>query len=258
MTATSVAPGLAPETEPRLPPVRERGVSRHESLQTEDWSARGAAKVIHDADVGTADLQGSVSVGGSFRAGRLRWEGRLEVGGALEVREALSARGELRGGSTLRAGDVTLRGRLRLAGAATVDRRIDVTGRMRAASLAAAEFRADGVVEIPGTIRAIGVDLRLRDGSRIGPVEGGTVRIVTHVPNLIDKVLGRTSRVSVARIEADRVELEGVEVAFVRAREITLGPGCQVTALEGTVVRRHPTSRLGPESRSLPPYGLRR
>jgi len=62
----------------------------------------------------------------------------------------------------------------------------------------------------------------------------------------------------VDRIEAESVKLEGVKVAFVRAPQVILGRGCHVTEVDGTIVRRHPSSHVGPESRSLPPYGLRR
>ena len=254
MSATSIASVPAP----REPSVTERGVARHEMVRAERWSVRGTVKVARDVDVGEADLQGTVSVGGAFRAGRLASDGLLEVSGPLQSEGPISGRGELRAGATLRAGDLTRRGRLQVAGAITVDRRIDVTGWLRAASVAAQDVRLDGVIEVSGPVRGASVDLRLRDGSRIGPVEGRTVRLGAHTPNLVDKVLARRVTVTIARVEAESVELEGVDVAFVRAREIVLGRGCHVTAFEGTIVRRHPTSRVGPESRSAPPYGLRR
>jgi cytoskeletal protein CcmA (bactofilin family) len=256
---TATSPIVAPTpSRGRGGAISDRGIARHESLDSEQWTLRGAAKVVHDVDVGAGDLDGTVSVGGSLRAETLTSAGRLDVAGAVEVRGTLSGRGEIRGGATLHVGDVTLRGSLQVLGAVSVDRRLEVVGAVRAASLTASELRVEGDVEIPDTVRAAAVDLRLRGGSRVGAVEGGTVRIAGHVPNLLDKALGHHSSVTVGRIEADRAQLEGVHVDLVHAPEIVLGPGCHVTIVEGTVTHRHPTSHVGPESRSPPPYGLRR
>lgn len=245
-------------TSDRGPSVAEHGVSRHDSIDAGTWSARGVAKVLRDATVTVAELRGTVSIGGRLRAERVESFGRLEVHGAMEVTGAVTGGGDLRGGATLHAGDLTWNGSLELAGSISVDRRLDATGELRAPELSAAEFRADGVIMIPGPVRAAVVELRPRDGSQIGSIQGRSVQVRTHVPNFLDQLLGRRSRVTIGRIESDRVELEGVEVDFVHAPEVVLGPGCHVAAVEGTIVRRHPSSRVGPESRSPAPYGLRR
>lgn len=257
MTTSEAAP---PASAPRArgPAVSERGIARHDAVASERWTARGSIKVLHDSDVEVAELEGTVSIGGALRAGRVRSDGLLEVGGPIAVRELLSGRGELRGGTTLRAGDLSVHGGVKVGGTVTVDRRAEITGWAHVGSVSASEFHLAGRGEIPGTIRAPSVDLRLKDGSALGAVEGQTVRLVGPAPNLIDKVLGRQPRVLVERVEADRAEIAGVDVQFVRAREVTLGPGAHVTAVEGTIVRRHPTSHVGPESKSPAPYGLRR
>ncbi|MFY9717307.1 MAG: polymer-forming cytoskeletal protein [Thermoplasmata archaeon] len=238
--------------------VEQRGVVRHDSIDAERWVVHGAAKVLRDAIVGPARLDGNVSIGGALRADRLEGEMQLEVAGNVTVRDTIALRGELRVGGTLSAGEATVRGILRVVGAVTVDRRLEILGSTRILSARAAEFRATGVVEIPGPVRAGAVDLHLKNGSRLGAIEARTVRIEAPVPNIFDSLVGRRTLVSVDRIEGETVEIAGIDVEFVHAREVTLGPGCHATTVEGTVVRRHPTARLGPESRSPAPHGLRR
>jgi cytoskeletal protein CcmA (bactofilin family) len=238
--------------------VEQRGTVRHDSIDAERWIVRGAAKVLRDAIVGPAHLDGNVSVGGSLRADRLEGAMQLEVAGNVTVRDAIALRGELRVGGTLSAAEATVRGTLRVLGAVTVDRRLEVIGGTRILSARCAEFRAHGVVEIPEPVRAGAVVLHLADGSRLGGIEARSVRIESPVPNLFDTLRGRRSLVRVDRIEAETVDIAGIEVEFVHARDVVLGPGCHATTVEGTIVRRHPTSRLGPESRSPAPYGLRR
>jgi cytoskeletal protein CcmA (bactofilin family) len=250
--APPVVPGPAP------PSLRERGVVRHESVRAGTWDAAGTIKVLKDAEAREAHLGGSVTVGGTFRAERLTSEGSFEVGGGVDVGGRFIARGGVRVGGPLRAGELSMRGRLHADGAITVARGLDASGGLRAPSITAATVRFDGNAEVTGAVRAPTTDLRLADGSHLGAVEGRSIRVAIVPPNLVRKILGPAPAAHVERIEADHVELEGVTVGLVRAPEVVLGRDAQVTVVEGTVVRRHPTSRVGPESRSPPPYGLRR
>ncbi|HTP54599.1 MAG TPA: hypothetical protein VML94_06560 [Thermoplasmata archaeon] len=240
----------------RGPPIEQRGAVRCDSLDAERWTVRGAAKVLRDATVGAADLRGTVTVGGAVRAVRLDGTVHLGVVGDVRVQDAIRLQGELRVNGALSAGQATIRGGLLVGGAVTIERRLEVVGPIGAASLRAAEFVARGRTEIPGVVGAGAVDLRPGDRSRLGTVEARTVRIVAPVPNPVEALLGHHVSVGIDRVEADTVELSGVDVGFVHARELVLGPGSHVATVEGTVVRRHPTARVGPESRTPPPHGL--
>ena len=245
----------APE---RASTVTDRKAARHERVRAELWTSRGTTKVIGEVDVGRADLRGSVAVGGSLRAERVTAYGWLEVVGAVEVRALLGVDGELRAGSTVRAGEGIVRGSLRSAGALLVDAGLRVVGAVRCPSIAAVTLTLEGDLEIPGMLRASIVSLALRDGSRLGSVAGATVRVRARAPGGVASLLGRPPTVEIGRIEADHVEIEGVDVGFVHANEVVLGPGAHVTTLEGRVVRQHRSSRVGPESRTAPPPGLSR
>jgi hypothetical protein len=104
----------------------------------------------------------------------------------------------------------------------------------------------------------LSVDATFREASELGPIEARSVRLRGTLPNLVDKVFFHERKVVVERIDAESVDLAGVEVALVRAPKIVLGRGCHVTTAEGTIVSQHPSSTVGPESKSPPPFGLRR
>jgi len=247
-----------PATPPPTSSVEVRGIGRHDAIRADRWTVRGTSKVARDVAAREVDLDGTVTVGGALRSDGGSFEGVLEVTGPIDIAGALHGRGDLRSGGAVHAGELELRGRLLAPVGVTVDRRLCATGWVRAGSIAGGTVELEGMVQVPGSIRGASVELRLHTGSRVGAVEGGSARVSAPTATLVDRVFGRHPSAHVERIEANSVELEGVDVAFVRAKEVTLGRGSHVTTLEGTVVRRHPTSRLGPESRSPPPYGLRR
>jgi cytoskeletal protein CcmA (bactofilin family) len=261
-TAPSGLPGptAAPtaRTTPRVPRIVDRGLSFHNELRADRWQAKGTVKVSGGVDAGSAEVEGTLSVGGAMSAGTLRLRGSLEVDGAVEVRERFFARGDLHCGAAVHAGDLDWDGAARVAGAVSVDRAAKVKGSLQAPSIAAGMLEVDGAAVVPGEVRALSLLADFRHRSALGSVRAARVRVRGHVPNLLDKVFFHLDPVTVDRIEADSVELEAVDVAFVRAKEIVLGRAAHLTSFEGTVVRRHATSTVGPESKSPAPYGLRR
>ncbi len=176
----------------------------------------------------------------------------------MSLMGAIVSSGNLRVRGIVHVGDGELRDRSRFDGAVRVDRALTVHGLFVAPSLKAGEFSLDGVAEIDGAVDAGRVTARFRGPSHIGSIQAKSVILRVRAPNPVEMVLGRNLAVPIARIEAEMVDLEGVNVRFVRAREIVLGRGTHVTELEGHVVRRHASARVGPESRSPPPHGLTR
>ncbi len=254
----AATPPAAPPKTPRSGEIRERGVSRRDHVHALRWSTAGSVKVLAEVDVGEAKLSGQTAVGGAVSADQLRSGGTLEVGGTVDVTGSLVSAGFLRTRGAVHAGQADLRGVVHLAGDLTVDRSLTVNGSLRAPSVRATGFLAEGALEVPGEVVASHVEVRFREKSHVGSVHGSTVRLTVRPPNPIEMVLGRALPVLVLRVEADSVELEGVDVRFVRAPEIVLGRNAHVTEFEGKLVRRHPSARVGPESRSPPPYGLSR
>jgi cytoskeletal protein CcmA (bactofilin family) len=221
------------------------------------------AKVEGDVDVESGSATGVVTIGGKLSAGTFHSRGTLEVVGTAEIRDQLTLEGTVHFEAGLRAGALGLQGTLRCPADVRVDRVAHVTGTIEAPSAHVGLLDLTGGAEIPGDLESLlHVRAKFRGDSRIGAIRARSVVLAgppsALIPTLFRKVFGGSAVVSIGRIEADTVELAAVDVEFVHAREITLGAGAHVRELEGTVVRRHPSSRVGPESRSPHPHGLSR
>ena len=250
------APPTAPAPPPRSGVIDDQGVVRREAVRALRWTSRGRTKVLADVDCGEVNLTGGAVIGGTLTADSVRSDGDLDVGGAVQVTGSLHSSGSLRTRGPFRVGAADLRGRTRLDGAAHVDRGVTVHGLFVAPSVQAVEFSLDGVAEIEGALEAEKVAAHFRGSGRIGRIRAKSVALRLRPPNPVEVMLGRAVAFPVERIEADTVEVEGVDVRFLRAREIVLGRGAHVTELEGHIVRRHGSARVGPESKSPRPYGL--
>lgn len=252
----------ASSTPPPPPPtgtLEDVGTVRRDSVAADRWTVRGTAKVTGDARVREARFDGNVSIGGKLTAGGVTSRGALELGGPVDVTGRFETDGSLRAPSAVHAVDAELRGDSEVLGAVAIDRVLTVRGELRAPSLAVGALTLHGVANVPGEVTAFSVSARFTDDSSLGPVKAKTVEIRARLPNLVERFLpGRDRQFRVERVEADSVELEGVDVEFVRSPAISLGREAHITQYEGTIVRRHPTSRVGFESRSPRPYGLSR
>jgi cytoskeletal protein CcmA (bactofilin family) len=199
-----------------------------------------------------------VTVGGTLAADRFRADGSLEVSGALRIAETLEVRGTLRTLAAVRAGDLVLGGTTHAMATLVADRVLRFQGSLAAPSLRAGAVEGRGAMEVPGDIEAWRVAVDLSAASHLGTVRAHIAQLHSKVPNPVEKVLGREVLVTIDRVEADEVELIGVDVGYVRSPQVTLGRGCHVTTVEGTIVAQHASADVGPRSKSPPPHGLRR
>jgi cytoskeletal protein CcmA (bactofilin family) len=243
--------------------VRDRGTVRRESIRATAWSSNGLAKVQGDVDVGAGDVRGLTSIAGKLTAQSFRSRGSLEVVGAIEVAGDLSVDGTTHLQSVVHASTLTARGTLDSAADLRVDRALTATGTLEAPSAHVGLLDLTGSLELPKELEAVvSVRLRARGDSHVGEIRAKRVVVegppTALIPTLLRKVFGGNASVRVERIDADSVQLSAADVGFVHAKEIVLGAGAHVTALEGTVVRQHSTARVGPESRTPPPHGLSR
>jgi cytoskeletal protein CcmA (bactofilin family) len=262
-SATTV-PSASPTHPPaRSGPIRDRGVVRRDAIRATGWTSDGVAKVLGDVDVVQGSSAGLVSIAGRLLAGTFRARGTLEVLGPVNVREELRVDGTIHFFAAVRAGAMVSAGTLRCGGDLGVDRAFVGTGSVEMPSVHTGAFEFTGAAAVPGDLEAMGrVRIGFRGDSRIGSIRAKRVELhgppTSPIPTLWRSVFGGSAAVHVDRIEAESVALSAVDVGFVHAREIDLGPGAHVTALEGTIVRQHPTSRVGPESRTPKPHGLTR
>jgi cytoskeletal protein CcmA (bactofilin family) len=249
---------VAPPPRPRGGPVLERGTVVHDEVRSVLWRLHGIAKVVHDVDVGEGELHGRVIVGGPFLADELRLNGSLDVRGPVAVARRLRADGSIEAHAGLRAAGATVAGKLRVDGELELTAPARLRGSVRAALVRAGPLELRGEVQVPGVVRAERCVAELAPGSSIGEIRGTEVGLRGATPNVVRRVLGPVPPVTVGRVEAASVTIADVRVGLVKGREIVLGPRAHVTAVEGTIVRQHPTSRLGPESWTPPPHGLHR
>lgn len=262
MSATVATPPTAPnppaEPRPLGPPLRERGSVRHDEVRAQRWEVRGIAKVLGGVEVGEAEADGSLVVGGPLLAEELRARGSVEGRGPITVAGRLRVRGSLDARSTVKAGAAALEGPVRVEGELAVDTTLEVRGHLRAPAVRGGVLRIRGTADVPGTVTATSVDLAAEGDSAIGTVRCRDLRLRGPRPNVVRRVLGRDAVVKVDRVEAETARVEGAWVGFLKAREVVLGPDAHVAEVEGRVVRAHPSSRVGPESWSRPPAGLSR
>ena len=254
----SPPPSTAPPTGPSAGTVADHGTVRRDSVAAARWTVSGTAKIAKDVRAATIGLRGFVTVGGHLSATSLRGRGTLEVQGPLEVGGPLTLNGTLRGGASVHATELDVTGSMRCSGPLRVDRMSSVDGMLEAPSVTAGILRIKGGARLPGRVDVGALDAELRETSAFGSITGRVVQVRAKVPNVVDKVLFHERLVTIDRIEAESVSLEGVEAGFVRSPQILLGRACHVTEIEGTIVRQHASSYVGPESRSPPPFGLRR
>lgn len=252
------APPSRPPPQPREGVVVDQGTVRKDSVDAGRWTARGTVKVTGDVLIEDGELDGSVSVGGKLTASTLRAQGMLDVEGAVDVSGSFTNSGNFHAAGSLHAGEANLRGTVRVLGSVSVDRVLTVHGSLSAPSLTTGAATLEGEAQVPGDVVGQSVAARLRTSSTFGTIRARTVSLRAKVPNLVEKILFHRVDVRAQRVEAETADLEGVSVAFVRAPKIVLGREAHVTEYEGTIVRRHPSSRVGFESKSPPPYGLRR
>jgi len=258
--APTSAPSAAPAapSHPRGGELHDSGTVRKDSVAADRWYASGLVKVTGETNVGQAKLDGTVTLAGKLAAETVRYRGTLDVAGPIDATAEFSGSGSLRSEAAFHAGTADLRGSVSVTGPVVVDRALRVRGNFSAPSVKAGEFDLEGEAHLPGELSALRVTASLKETSEFGTVRASAVSLRGRPPNLVEKVFFKRVTVTVERVEADAAELESVEVLFVRAPQITLGRNAHVTEYEGTIVKRHATSRVGFESKSPPPYGLRR
>ena len=253
---------VAPPSMPRSGAFREVGTVRHASIHAQRYRLRGAGKVTGEVDVDEAVFDGIATITGPLIANQLDVRGTFEVGGDVTVSGGVVVRGTGRFLGSVRAGQLTTDGLVRVAKDVRVVGTLTAKGALEIGKdVAAALFLHDGRISLAGVLRAQEVEAVFESESSIREIEATQVslrprqilRLPVDVPILSPKALLR-----VGRIEAESVQIEGVDVDYVRAGSIALGRHCHVTRIDGTVVKKDPSSHIGYESRTPPPHGLSR
>jgi len=265
-SAAGPAPIPGPTPAPSTAPARERwlrtvGAGRYPSVLAERWTVQGMAKVTGDADATALEAQGSVSVGGVLRAGNVSIEGSLEVSGTAHIEGRAEIQGPARFDRSVDAGDLEVAGTLQVQGPVVVRGLARWAGEtVLHADARCGRLVVEGAIESPGALDAESVAIHFDRDSRIETLRAPTITVTrpAGLPFKLPLIGKDPPTLTVLRMEGSHVELQGTDVEFLRADQIVLGPGCHVARVIGDVVKVDPTSHVGPESRSPPPYGIRR
>ena len=234
--------------------LRDVGPARRDTIRARSYSLVGDLKVQGDLVVGSATLDGIATVGGKVVADQLRSNGNVQVAGDVNVRGQLTVRGSHECRGALSAGELIVNGDLQVAGPISVNGHAEVKGRLEtSAGVTARAFEFDGSLVIPGTLETPVLKGYLRRPSRIRLLKSQNVRILRSPFSSVG-----AATLTVDRIEASDVELTDVDCEYVRADRLRLGPRCHVTRVDGVVVYRHRSARVGPRSWEPIPPGLSR
>jgi cytoskeletal protein CcmA (bactofilin family) len=251
----AAVPPKAPPPAPLVGDLQDAGTVRRDGVRARSWSAKGGAKILGDVEVETSELAGIISIRGKVRAQRFHLRGTLDAHGAVDIAGPLEVEGTALLAGPVHAGSLNLKGNgkvgadLRVTGNAAWKGRLEVVGEVTAGTV---DF--EGSLDASGDLVAPTITGRLKGSSRVPNIR--STRLTLTRPGFLPPM--QTGALTVIRIDASEAHLEGVTAEFVKAEHVTVGPGCHIAAIEGRVVSVHPSSHVGPESRSPRPYGLSR
>ncbi len=220
-------------------------------------------KVVADVEIESGDLRGTVAIGGRCTADRLESNGSLQVGGEVAVSGPLRVRGSFSAGAGLRAANLWSAGRISVAGGISVHGSFEWNGSLDSGSdVQADSIQFSGELAVRGTLSGRSISGAITRRSFVAEIRAGYVdlriagfRLPVPIPFLPPP---KWRDLEVQRIEAVEAHLSGVRALWVKADRIWLGPATHVQYVEGTIVERHRTAQVGPESESPPPTGLSR
>lgn len=213
--------GLGVRLSDEMIKIAGAGVVSGQPVRTREFKAAGSARVRGDLEAESTKVAGSCAFEGSVRTDEFRASGSVRVEGALSA-DNLEASGSLEVGKDLTADKVVTSGSLRIGGAAKAD-----------------SFQASGSVRIQGPLVADSVDIELAGSSTVQSIEADSVRV-----RASGGFLRSRGDLTVGRIQADDVYLEGTTADLVVADRVRLGPHCRVKVVEAESLVVHESSEV--------------
>lgn len=168
---------------------------------------------------GRASVVGNCSFSGDVQADTLNISGTVMIGGAAKIKE-LRCTGKLEAKRSIRSEQLKVSGQLTTEG-----------------DCAAEVFTGRGILEIGGLLNAGKLDIKLYRNCRVGEIGGGNIHVRKgnglNPLNLFFRPLP-TATLTAATIEGDEIYLENTTAKIVRGKRVTIGPGCDIEAVEYT------------------------
>ena len=229
-------------------------------MRAGNWNSKGSVRVLGDAEAASATLAGVVSIGGALAAGRLATQGTLDVFGTTRISDSAEVDGTTRFHGAVTTRSLRGTGRVEIGGDLSASTSLEIQGILVVrgnSNIDRLEF--DGTLDLRGPLLASKVVGRLRGASSAASIQAQTVSLRSarsrrpKIPFLPPR---QEPMLVVARLEAKEAYLENVRAERVRVDRLTVGPGCHLTEVIGTVVARHKDAHIGPEAEVPLPYGL--
>ncbi|MCI4366601.1 MAG: hypothetical protein L3K08_02495 [Thermoplasmata archaeon] len=215
----------------------------------------GRAKVTGPVELDAITVRGDLAIAGSAKVDRWDTDGHVSVEGAASGGGAWRCAGEHRFGAALTVESLDARGRLDVAGALTTTGAISVVGSIDVVGdVKGASVTWSGAAAISGEVRAGSIAITTIGPSKVGALRANSIRIA----HKGGRFAANPAALEVLEIEGKEVHLAGVIAQHVKADRISVGPGCRLSQVDGTVVSRDPSSHIGPQSKTPRPYGLSR
>ncbi len=258
--ATPTSPPSAPAAAAPAPPPRsgdlvDNGAMVRDGLRARSWRIRGLARSTKDVELDELELRGDLAIDGTLVADRGDVEGHLSTAGEARGSGAWRLSGESRFGGALRVGGLVAKGRvdvrgdLASSGPVRLDGSLDVLGGIEAAG-----FVADGSLTAVGELHSPEFTLVIRDASKVAALRCPRITVTRPTPPWASE----PPVLDALEIEGKEVRLAGVTARYVKADRLAIGPGCQISEVDGSIVSQSPRSHVGPQVRSPRPKGLTR
>lgn len=247
-SSTPAAAAAAPAPPmPRSGDLTDQGAVVRGALRARSWALRGFGKVTGGLDLDLLTVEGDLAVAGPARVDRCESRGHVTIAEATQGTGPWTVRGELRVGAAISVGALTAEGRVDVLGPLTVAQALQGRGTLDVrGDVGAGSVRWQGATRIDGEVRAPSIELAVLGPSAVNILRGDRVQVTRRArPFASDPPV-----LEVLEIEAKEAVLSGVVAERVRADRVTIGRGCRLAAVDGTIVRRDASSVVGPSRRS--------
>ncbi len=199
----------------------------------------GRSSIHGEVKAQTVEVNGSTSFEAKVDTGSMQINGKADVEGSLSARE-LRVDGQLKVKAGLSGEDIVVNGYLKVQGACEAE-----------------SFRSRGCFRVDGLLNAGSIEVDLYTECRAKEIGGETISVrKTELAGALGKLVRALMFAEDAlifdTIEGDEVYLEHTRAGIVRAKNVSLGPGCDIGLVEyADTFNHHPDSRVGESRKSL-------
>lgn len=199
------------------------------------FETSGASNVNGSVNAKEVTVSGASNINGDVKATEVKLSGASEIKGNLDAEEI-----RISGGSDIK-GNITTK-KIKVSGASHIRgnlqaEEVEVSGSVEIKEDCEAEnFRARGGFEIGGLLNAGNVEVSIYGRCRVREIGGEKIDIRKGTANILESIIKyifvQGERLTTSVIEGDDVYLEATTAKIVRGNNVTIGPDCNIDAVE--------------------------